>query len=281
MNRVLFLIPMLGFACAGMAQTTRYFIYEFLDSSPVETRYRRTYFLDEEPVRVESYASDRLRMVAYVTGTRNLDTLDAIIGYHDKHHYALEIEPHLENWRVEFKSYYEDGALKSHSYSDQQKQCFFQVWDQEGHAILSKGNGILTYADQKSKTQFFEVYQDSVLVESSSTHRRDTMYYLTDKLAYPARGRIRYQEWLRQNIYFHESRGEGYAYVEFVIDERGYPTDFRTLYSSVDGLGKAVIKALKQSPKWEPCQRKGKPVKSKFIFPIKVQDWKKAFGTSQ
>ena len=59
--------------------------------------------------------------------------------------------------------------------------------------------------------------------------------------------------------------------ISFVIDTTGALSDFQILKEPAAGFGQAVIQVFKALPKWSPAEANGHPVKSRYIFPIRLE----------
>ncbi|MDR1672728.1 MAG: energy transducer TonB [Bacteroidales bacterium] len=61
----------------------------------------------------------------------------------------------------------------------------------------------------------------------------------------------------------------GTVYVQFVIDEWGNVTNPQLIRGIDPLLDNEALRLIENSPKWTPAKQRGKPVKVKFIFPVK------------
>lgn len=59
--------------------------------------------------------------------------------------------------------------------------------------------------------------------------------------------------------------------VQFIVDERGKPTNLTVKSATDDTLASAVMDAVKQW-KFKPAERNGVPVATKVVLPVKVVD---------
>lgn len=78
--------------------------------------------------------------------------------------------------------------------------------------------------------------------------------YLSNNLEYPAEAE--------------RNQVEGKVYVEFYVDKDGSIKDIKILKSLGYGCDEAAIKVIKNSPKWNPGMKDGKPVPVKQRIPI-------------
>lgn len=79
--------------------------------------------------------------------------------------------------------------------------------------------------------------------------------YLAEHIRYPAQAR--------------ENKIEGTVYANILVDESGTLGDVTFLKPLGYGLEEEVLKAIKGMPKLIPAEDQGKPVKTKFILPVK------------
>ena len=81
-----------------------------------------------------------------------------------------------------------------------------------------------------------------------------------------------FRNYIAENIDFPEkakaSGISGTVYATFVIDKDGSVTDVQILRGVHSDVDNAVIKVIKNSPKWEPGMNNGKYVKVRFNIPV-------------
>lgn len=63
---------------------------------------------------------------------------------------------------------------------------------------------------------------------------------------------------------------KGKIFVEVVVEKDGSLSNFKLLEDIGHGMGKQVIKILKQCPKWKPSTKDGLAVRTKMILPITI-----------
>lgn len=68
-----------------------------------------------------------------------------------------------------------------------------------------------------------------------------------------------------------ETGVKGKLFTEFVVEKDGSITGVKILRGLGCGLDEMVTKVVKNMPKWEPGEQKGKPVRVKFTLPIKFE----------
>ncbi|HCS22043.1 MAG TPA: hypothetical protein DIW47_16055 [Bacteroidetes bacterium] len=64
---------------------------------------------------------------------------------------------------------------------------------------------------------------------------------------------------------------QGKVAVQFVIDEEGRVTDPKIVKGLGWGCDEEVLRIVKLMPNWTPGKQKGKPVKVRFVLPIRFQ----------
>ncbi|MHB1279261.1 MAG: energy transducer TonB [Bacteroidia bacterium] len=68
-----------------------------------------------------------------------------------------------------------------------------------------------------------------------------------------------------------ENSIQGKVMVQFVIDEEGRVTDPKIVKGLGWGCDEEVLRIVRLMPNWIPGKQKGKPVKIRFVLPIKFQ----------
>ncbi len=79
--------------------------------------------------------------------------------------------------------------------------------------------------------------------------------YLANNIEYPQLAR--------------ESGIQGTVFVTFVVEKNGDITDVRVLRGIGGGCDEEAIRVVKEMPKWEPGEQRGKPVRVQFNMPIR------------
>jgi len=64
---------------------------------------------------------------------------------------------------------------------------------------------------------------------------------------------------------------EGSVFVSFVVDKEGNISDPQVLKGISADCDKEAIRVVKAMPPWKPGKQNGKPVKSRFVLPIKFR----------
>ena len=80
-------------------------------------------------------------------------------------------------------------------------------------------------------------------------------------------------KFLQENIKYpqmaRESGIQGTVYVTFVVEPDGSVSDVRVLRGIGGGCDEEAVRVIKEMPKWNPGQQRGKPVRVQFNMPIK------------
>ncbi len=79
--------------------------------------------------------------------------------------------------------------------------------------------------------------------------------FVSKKIKYPAQAK-------RMNI-------EGKVFVEFVIERDGRLTDVKAIKGIGGGCDEEAVRVVMSSPGWNPGKQRGKPVRTRFVIPIK------------
>ena len=62
--------------------------------------------------------------------------------------------------------------------------------------------------------------------------------------------------------------GDIKVYVQFIVEMDGALSNIQVLRTNSDAMGKAVVSALKKSPKWTPGKMGGKAVRQRMVLPV-------------
>lgn len=62
---------------------------------------------------------------------------------------------------------------------------------------------------------------------------------------------------------------EGSVFVEFVVDQSGTITGAKLLKGIGSGCDEEAIRVIQKMPPWKPGKQNGKPVKVRFVLPVK------------
>jgi len=65
-----------------------------------------------------------------------------------------------------------------------------------------------------------------------------------------------------------EAGVKGKVYVQFVVEKNGAITDIKIIRGIGSGCDEEAKKAVKNMPKWEPGEQRGKPVRVRFVLPV-------------
>ncbi len=65
-----------------------------------------------------------------------------------------------------------------------------------------------------------------------------------------------------------EAGVKGKVYVQFVVEKDGSITDIKIIRGIGSGCDDEAKKAVKNMPKWEPGEQRGKPVRVRFVLPV-------------
>ena len=62
---------------------------------------------------------------------------------------------------------------------------------------------------------------------------------------------------------------QGVVFVTFVVEKDGSVTGVRVLRGIGGGCDEEAIRRVKQMPRWEPGEQRGKPVKVQYNLPVR------------
>ncbi len=85
-------------------------------------------------------------------------------------------------------------------------------------------------------------------------------------------GAVSMYKFLQKNIQYppcaRENGIEGKVYITFVVDNKGYITDIKTLRDIGCGCADEAIRVIKLMPRWKPGRQGGKNVKVQYNLPV-------------
>lgn len=105
-----------------------------------------------------------------------------------------------------------------------------------------------------------QVYQDARYVEKMPEFKgghQGLMHYLGSNLQYP-----------EQAI---DSDIQGQVVVSFTVCEDGSLCDEKIMRSLGGGCDEEALRVIKKMPRWEPGTKDGKPVKVRYVLPVRFQ----------
>lgn len=74
-------------------------------------------------------------------------------------------------------------------------------------------------------------------------------------------GRDKLKEYLKQNFKIPQGCPKGNVFTSFVVEEDGSLSEIKILKDMGFGTGEEAMRVLKESPKWNPATRNGKPIR--------------------
>lgn len=112
-----------------------------------------------------------------------------------------------------------------------------------------------------------------MMVLKSEEAPDDEIFYIVEEMPHFMGGDIsRFLKYIAENLIYPaeaaEAGIEGRVMVNFVIDEKGKPTETKILRSVDPLLDTEALRVIALSPLWEPGRQRGKPVKVSYTIPI-------------
>jgi TonB family protein len=271
--RLTLLCFFLSFSVLG--QEKIFFTREFQLVSEKKTDQVRTYFKEEDHIRIEDHVRDTITHRATITGLTKEGQIDDFAFYCITQGTPLYYNMYFDGARAVF-DFYEKGKLAEQIVVRSKNVRYAQVWSSAGEPLLTNGTGT-TRRMQNQHDYLHEAFRDSVLQSSfiarGLTH--DTIYNKVDMAAIPNGGLSAFANELVKYIKFPTAavlaRKEGYVYIEFVVDERGNLTEFKPLSAEGYNFEKKTLRNFKKLPPWNPAIHKGHRVKTKFVQPIRFK----------
>lgn len=107
---------------------------------------------------------------------------------------------------------------------------------------------------------------------SEITVSSDGVFTIVDESAEPKEGMEKFYMMIGSNMKYPleaRQRGiEGRVFVEFIVNEDGNLSDFRTLKGIGAGCDEEAMRVVKLSPAWNPAKQKGKIVRQRMVLPV-------------
>ena len=103
-----------------------------------------------------------------------------------------------------------------------------------------------------------------------------TVYTTYDEAPVPPGGQQGYEDFLKQNIKYPkeaiDAKVSGNVYLSIIIDITGKLSDVHVEKDNVHhGCGEEAVRVVKMMPPWKPGKMKGKPVKVRYVIPVKFE----------
>jgi protein TonB len=100
----------------------------------------------------------------------------------------------------------------------------------------------------------------------------DDLYINVDKRATFPGGNNKAVVFIKENLKYPEDAAnygiQGRVIVKFVVEEDGSISDIKVVRGVHPSLDAEAVRVVKLMPKWQPAERGGKPVRSRFNFPV-------------
>lgn len=127
-----------------------------------------------------------------------------------------------------------------------------------------------TDTDQDEEVQPIQVQ----VVVTEKTDEPEIFVVVEDMPAFPG-GTAEMQRFIQENLEYpplaQENGIQGKVMVEFIVDEQGKITNAKVVKGIGWGCDEAALKVVSKMPRWSPGKQRNKPVKVRFVLPIKFQ----------
>lgn len=112
-------------------------------------------------------------------------------------------------------------------------------------------------------------------VDYANNHDKQPCYIFSmeQKPTFLGRDMNSFSTWVNSQLVYPERskflKSEGVVHLRFTIDQNGELMDLEVLKDSGDpDLNAEALRVVSSSPRWQPGWCKGKPVKTKLVFPV-------------
>jgi len=117
-----------------------------------------------------------------------------------------------------------------------------------------------------------EIVLTQVGVEVEEIEEDAPLYFAEQMPTFQGGGLPEFRNWVQRKVNYPDAAREngiqGTVNVMFVIERDGSLTNIQVVRSPDKLLSDAAIKALQQSPKWEPARQRNVPVRLRYSMPI-------------
>lgn len=151
----------------------------------------------------------------------------------------------------------------------------FAYVDEEGPVKDGKRDGTWKGLDKNLKLTFTETYQDNQLLSGTATDSTGTITtYTGSRMTSPKfnGGDVAFGRYLGSHIIYPDDARkndiEGIVVLQFVIEKDGKITNVQVQKSVSKSLDVEAERVIRNSPKWIPGTRFGKPVRVTYAVPI-------------
>jgi protein TonB len=106
--------------------------------------------------------------------------------------------------------------------------------------------------------------------ESEDDSSEVDLYINVDKRATFPGGNNKAIAFIKENLKYPEDAdgAHGRVIVNFIVEEDGSISDIKIVRGVHPSLDAEAVRVVKLMPKWQPAERGGKPVRSRFNFPV-------------
>lgn len=234
---------------------------------------KREYFVKDSVIEINDYNKNGLFRTGVFYGFSELKNLDEFIWYNSNRQYDRSPELVLKNRSGVIKYYNKNGEPTAQQQYIEDKVKHIQIWN-NSKSYLVNGSGKYECDSDKVNEKLVRIFKDSIETSSYVVRelKKDTIYYKTDKQAYPKNGLKAFYKDIAKKVQY-----PGFANlmginkkitVEFVVDKDGKLTDFVALNNKSLNFEKKAIKKLEKMPSWIPAFLNGKNVKTRFRIPL-------------
>lgn len=175
------------------------------------------------------------------------------------------------------KYWYDNGSNQKVVWFEEGKEKkIHQYWSKTGEAVLNNGNGVIQEQMSNGHTSFSEV-NDSIRVASFYFDETiaDTVYLFLETPPEYKGGLAAMQKVVVKNTKYPTNARrlgiQGTVYIGFIVDEHGKCINPTVLKGISEDCDKESLRVIALLNNWNPAMHHGKPVKVKFVYPIKFK----------
>jgi TonB family protein len=146
-----------------------------------------------------------------------------------------------------------------------------------GNTFSNKNEDIFYYFNILHNNSFdkCDFHMNNISFKLNKKLSYDSLFIIKDEDAEFPNGGLAFTNYLKQNlVYPSEEKIKGVSgtvYVLFTINEVGNIEDIKILrgIKGFPNLDNEALRLIKNMPKWNPAIKNGKPIKTRYSYPVK------------
>ena len=257
-----------------LAQDTLYFDQYFMKKSFTKTQNSRAYFFQSDMALITDMSNGKVVLKSQITGVRTIREINDFLQFIRSLKYGSESRSVYKNYQGHF-DFYNNGGMHIKAVFDGKNLKYYSIKDSINNEYLDLGTGVFMDSTSEKAGAQYIVFDDSIMTASFvvRVQQKDTIHFITDKIAEPKEGIPNFYQKLQKKLnypFLMQLAGEEKKlYIQFIVDKNGKLTEFESKDArEITIFEKKTIRKLSKFPNWNPAEKDGKPVKTRYILPI-------------